>query len=297
MLVRLGLLALALLALQAHAQCPPAGETLASLQGLKARGWNAPRLEAPAARQALAIGLLDCLREPSPQLRDELAFDGLQAMMRGGQLDVPTLQSLRTRLLATLAEPADAVGFAQPFSALVLAEVVRADRQRPFLLPAERDEVVERAAAWLAGVRDYRGFDQREGWRHAVAHGADLMVQLAVHPLLQRTQAETILAAIAAQVTPPAEHFYHYGEAERLMAPVFYLARRGWFSAGDWDTWLSLLVSRLPPPEPMTQIGLAARHNLSAFFQALYVSVQETGNDEVKKALLPGLSNAIKAVG
>ena len=49
--------------------------------------------------------------------------------------------------------------------------------------------------------------------------------------------------------------------------------------------------------EPMTQAGLAARHNLLAFLQALYVSVQEIGNDEVKKALLPGLKRAIKEVG
>jgi hypothetical protein len=290
-------LALFFSSLAAQAQCPPAGESTASLQALKSRGWKSPRLESPAARQSLAAGLVDCLRDANPVLRDELAFNGLQAMMREGQLDAPALQSLRTRLLATMAEPADVTGFAKPFSALALAEVVRADRIRPFLLPAERDEIVERSAAYLAGVRDYRGFDEREGWRHGVAHGADLMVQLAVHPLLSRTQGETVLAAVASQVMPAGEHFYRYGEAERLMAPVFYLARRGWWKPEDWERWLDAVVARLPHPEPMTQAGLASRHNLSAFLQAMYVSVQEIGNDEVKAALLPGLRKAIKDVG
>ena len=122
-------------------------------------------------------------------------------------------------------------------------------------------------------------------------------MQLAVHPLLERAQAETVLAAIAQQVMPAGEHFYRYGESERLMAPVFYLARRGWWQAEEWDRWLEAVVRRLPPPEPATQAALSARHNLSAFLQALYVSVQEIGNDDVKKALLPGLKNAIKAVG
>ena len=27
-------------------------------------------------------------------------------------------------------------------------------------------------------VRDYRGFDAKQGWRHGVAHGADLLLQL-----------------------------------------------------------------------------------------------------------------------
>ena len=53
------------------------------------------------------------------------------------------------------------------------------------------------------------------------------------------------------------------------MAPVFYLARRGWWQAEDWDKWLGAVVAQLPHPEPMTQAGLAARHNLLAFLQAL----------------------------
>jgi hypothetical protein len=281
----------------AHAQCPPTGETKASLNAWKTRGWHSARPDDTASQYKLALGLVDCLRSTDPALRDDLAFNGLQSMMREQQLDAATLQSLRSRLLTALAEPADATGFAKPFSALVLAEVVRADRQRPFLLPAEREEIVERAGAYLAGIRDYRGFDEREGWRHGVAHGADLMVQLAVHPLLLRTQGETVLAAVASQVMPAGEHFYRYGESERLMAPVFYLARRGWWQAEDWDKWLSAVVARLPHPEPMTQAGLAARHNLSSFLQALYVSVQEIGDDGVKKALLPGLKKAIKEVG
>ncbi len=297
---RLPKAALALLAVAsfvAQAQCPPQGETSASLQSLKLTGWKSSRLDDTVLRQRLAIALIDCLGNPDPQLRDALAFDALQTLMRGQRLDAPTMQSIRARLLASLAEPTDASGFRKPFSALALAEVMRADRIRPFLFPAEREEIVERGAAWLASVRDYRGFDAREGWRHGVAHGADLMVQFAVHPLVTRAQAETILGAIASQVAPPGETFYHYGEAERLMAPVFYLARRGWFTADDWDAWLAMVVAKVPPFEPTTQAGLAARHNVSAFVQALYVSVQESENDEVKKALLPGLAKAIKTIG
>jgi hypothetical protein len=33
-------------------------------------------------------------------------------------------------------------------------------------------------AALVRSIRDYRGFDEREGWRHAVAHTSDAMLQL-----------------------------------------------------------------------------------------------------------------------
>lgn len=51
-------------------------------------------------------------------------------------------------------------------------------------------------------MRDLRGFDAVQGWRHGVAHGADLLLQLALNPALRRVQAEALLAAIASQVLP-----------------------------------------------------------------------------------------------
>ena len=51
-----------------------------------------------------------------------------------------------------------------------------------------------------------------------------------------------MLAAIGSQVVAADAHFYMYGEGERLMAPVFYLARRDTLSAREWDAWFARLV-------------------------------------------------------
>jgi hypothetical protein len=278
----------------ARAACPPAGETRASLQALKEAQWRAPGRDDAAGHQAL--GLVDCLADPDPVLRDALAFDGLQTLMRAKLVDVATLQTIRARLLSVLAGPADGAGFHQPFAALVLAEVARADRLQPFLSAEQRAQLVEQGSAYLARVRDYRGFDVHEGWRHGVAHGADLMLQLSLNPQLAQAQADTMLTAIAAQVMPAGAQFYQYGEGERLMAPVFYLARRGWWQAEDWERWLAALTARLPKDAATTQAGLAARHNLGAFVTPLYVSVQESGDPALAKLLLPGLRKALQAL-
>ena len=291
----IGMLALVVCGV-AQASCPPAGETPASLLAMKAAQWRVSAQDDEAARQSLALRLLDCLADPDPVLRDDLAFEALSAWMRGKQLTQPTLQDLRVRLLAMLAGPPDTVGFRQPFAALTLAEVARVDRLASFLSVEERGELVARAAAYLAGGRDYRGFDAREGWRHGVAHGADLMLQLSLNPLLQRAQAEVMLAAIASQVLPAGGHFYLYGEPTRLMAPVFYLARRGWLQADDWQAWFDGLTARAAHAGPPTHASLAARHNLGAFLAALYASVQEATDEGRKTVLLPGLRKAMKAM-
>ncbi len=280
----------------AHAVCPPAGHTRDSLQTLKAAQWRLPGDGAEAMRDALALGLVDCLADPDPQLRDQIAFEALSAWMRGKQLAPPVLQAIRTRLLAMLAAPADAAGFAQPFAALALAEVARVDRLQPFLTETQRAELVDQGTRYLAGVRDYRGFDARDGWRHGVAHGADLMLQLSLNPQLQRAQGDAMLAAIALQVLPAGEHAYRYGEPERLMAPVFYLARRGWWTAAEWEAWFDALAARRQKGPPFTQGTLAQRHNLGAFLQAFYVAVQESPDAEQKARLLPGLRKAMKTL-
>jgi len=295
----------------AGAACPPPGQTQASLQALKASRWSwsavdaaagaasqahpsaAPAVDA-ARRHGLAIALLDCLGYPDPVVRDGLAFDALQTWMRGGLLDEATVREIERRLLAVVARPADPDGFEQPFAALVLAEVARVDRLRPFLSPDERAMLVTQAARYLAGVRDYRGFDARDGWRHGVAHGADWVLQLALNPALDQPMAEALLGAVASQVLPAGEQFWRFGEAERLMAPVVYLGRRTWWTAADWQAWFDALLARRAQA-PMS-LNLAQRHNLVAFLSALYVALQESTDSEARARLLPGLRQALRAL-
>lgn len=274
-----------------HGACPPAGETRASLQALKAAEWKQP--EDGAKRQALALALADCLSDPDPALRDTLAFDGLQHWMRTGRLDDATVATLRQRLLATLAAPPDAAGFAQPFAALVLAEVARIDRLRGNLSDEERAALVAQGSAWLANWRDVRAYDEKEGWRHGVAHGGDLMLQLALNKRLQRTQADALLGAIASQVLPAGDHAWRHGEPDRLAAPVFYLAQGPLLAAADWERWLTELALKRQRT-PVSATTLAQKHNLSAFLNSLYVAVQEAGSADVKARLLPGLRKALR---
>ncbi len=281
-------------ALSAGAACPPAGLDKPALEALKKAQWS---VVDDARRQGLALELLDCLASPDPELRDGLAFEALSRWMRSKQIANATLQAMRAALVAQLrAGGADAAGFRQPFAALTLAEVARVDRLQPFLAPAERAGLVEAAAGYLAAVRDYRGFDARNGWRHGVAHGADLLLQLSLNPALDTAQLMAILAAVAAQALPPGEHFYVYGEGDRLMTPVFYTGRRNAFSTEEWSAWFAALAAARPKAEPPTQAALAARHNLSQFLLPLYASLKESGTPEMQARMLPGVTAALKTL-
>jgi hypothetical protein len=277
----------------ALAACPPEGTSRDALDALKRAEW---KIDDDGRRQALAIGLLDCLGTADPVLRDDLAFAAIAHWARTRELAPATLQRMRATLVPRLApEGRDAAGFAQPFAALALAEVARADRISPFLSIEERAGLVSAATGYLAAVRDYRGFDEREGWRHGVAHGADLLLQLALNPALDRGQIDALLAAVAAQVMPVG-HFYIYGEGDRLMTPVFYIGRRGALGAADWNAWFTALSGRRTKAAPATQASLAAHHDLAAFLLPLYASLRESGTAEMQAQMLPAVAAAIRTL-
>lgn len=257
--------------LATEAACPPPGHDRASLQGLKAGAFAMPDA---AARRALALALLPCLGDPDPGLRDGIAYEALTAWLRAGDFDAATLRAFRERLYAML-DGEDAGGFRKPFAALVLSEIARTDRVAVWMAPEERTAMVERAAGFVEGVRDYRGYDAREGWRHGVAHGADWLMQLAMNPALERPQLDRILAAVASQAVPPAPHAYVFGEPDRLARPLLFVARRGLHTEAEWRDWFAALRRRTGEREPDTAGWLARRHDLMAFASAVYIATDD----------------------
>ena len=274
------------------AACPPEGTDSSSLQLLREQKFAVP----DDTRAALAMGLLDCLASPDPTLRDGVAYEGLSAWLRAGQLDEEQRRAARDRLY-TMLDASDESGFASPFAALVLSEVARTDRLQPWMSPGERADMVKRAVGYVATVRDYRGFDNVEGWRHGVAHGADWLLQLALNEQVDRKQLDSILSAVAVQAVPESGHAYVFGEPGRLARPVVYTAKRGLLTEVDWTVWFSALPSRLGEAKNAyaDSAWLARRHDLMAFLMSVYLEADQSSDANIR-ALKPAVVNALKAV-
>ncbi|NND60231.1 MAG: DUF2785 domain-containing protein, partial [Gammaproteobacteria bacterium] len=264
-------------------QCRPLGLDKPALLELKRAEFATDRPD------ALALGLLACLDDPDPQIRDGIAYEAYVSLLRNDRVSSQTLGALRDRLITTLQSSIDTNGFHRPFAALVLAEVARADRLAPRFEERERQQLVQAAGRYLRSIDDYRGFDDLDGWRHGVAHAADLLMQLALHPQLGRDEHLYILESIASQVAP-AEHSYIYGEPQRLMRPVYFIASRETLDAEDWARWFDSLAEPAPlaswDDAYSTNPGLSRLHNTRAFATALYPYVVPT-SDEPRSEFAP----------
>lgn len=275
---------------EANAQClPAAGFSRADLDALKAAEWQLPD---DARRNALARALTACLGDPDPSLRDGIAFEAYAHWLRGRQLSAETMRALAEDLEARLVAD-DPDGFERPFAALVLSEVMRADRIEPYLTADVRQRILGNALTYFDSVVDYRGFDEREGWRHGVAHGADVLLQLSLNPAFGKDEAERIADAISERVSP-REHFYIYGEPERLARPIIFMAQRGLITEEEWTAWFARF--RVEGHNPYTsQAGLAHMHNVKAFLNAILVGARLT-ESEADDVLLPGAEETLRSL-
>lgn len=231
---------------------------------------------------ALVIALADCLGDPDPFARDGVGYTGIATILRSGDVEVDTTRALMSRLLTLLMDDdVSGNGFVQPFAALALAEVARVDRVTPIFSAAERSELVSAATHYLTNVRDYRGFDDEDGWRHGIAHGADFLMQIVLNAELDDEHVRPIVAAALSQVRAADGHAYVFGESQRLSRPVLFAARRGLITPDEWQTLLAPVGA--PPGASWgaafsSTHDLAILHNSRQFLLSVYASIAESDN-------------------
>lgn len=254
----------------------------------------------PTQKQQLAVQLLTCLASADPVIRDGIAFSALQNWLRADSFTEIFYLHMFDTLTTALSEPVnDEIGVYQPFAALVLAEVVRVDRITPYLSSVQRQHVITVATNYLEKQRDYRGFDPLVGWRHGIAHSADLLLQLALNSALNKNQLDRILVALATQISAKDQHFYIYGEPKRLAMPLVYVYLRGQHSTEEWQVWLNKIISPAPlsswQDAYQSQEGLAKLHNTKSFLENLFVLIKNSKNTALI-SMNPALERAIKSM-
>ncbi len=245
------------------------------------------------------LALIACLGNPDPEIRDKVAFERLSSAMRGGDVDRQTLSAAKTQLLKLVAAP-DAQGFQRSFAILTLSEVARTDRIKSWISADEREEMVNVASTYLSTLTDYRAFNDKEGFRHGIAHGADFALQLALNPAVTKPQLDRLLAAIATQIAPKDPHVaYWAGEPDRLARAVIVIAQRKLHTDAEWKAWFETVMS----PAPLaswevafaSESGIRKRHNTRAFLLSVFATATTSEDAGIQRLAAPA-RNSLKSV-
>lgn len=188
----------------------------------------------------LVAELVGMLRSPDPVVRDRQAYSTLATWIGRGVLSADQLRALGDELVRRFGDPEIQ---ARTFVPLVLESIVTAGVFEPaWVPPFER---------WYVAEEDLRGYDEKLGWLHAVAHGADLLGALGLHPAVEPVQ---MLRLGIGRLLTPTPYVLRDLEDDRLGYGLAATLTRDDLTEADAVEWLDPALRALanPPVEGIT---------------------------------------------
>ena len=255
-----------------------------------------PEEELPGLLQAM----LDCIGSPDSQLRDDLIYGTFAVWISGDALPVDTLRMLCItvvddhHLFYRLGERHSDSVFTRSFSILLLPLILTAHRRSPFFEAAELKALKTKVLDYAYREEDRRGYVDKGGWAHAVAHCADTLDDLARCQELGATDLREILAAIQYLITAPQE-VYGHAEDERLSVATAGILERQLLPLSDWQSWLkgctdAVENANLPFPQKL-YLGI----NVKNFLRCFYFRAGRDSRDDLDSRLFASLIEEAQA--
>lgn len=206
------------------------------------------------------------LCSPDPVVRDKTAYGRLWDRISRGDVD-GGLRELGDRQAAQLAHPEIQ---ARTFAPLILVAVLLRDEVTRELDAESVHAWLADFVAWYTGEEDLRGYDDKLGWLHAVAHGADAVEAFSRSRHLSRADLLRLLEAVATRLVTPTGYLFAHGEDDRIGSAVVALLLREDLSAADATEWLAPVRAALAAGEPGPYS--CPRSNMIRTLNSLYVA-------------------------
>jgi len=243
---------------------------------------------------ALTTELLTQLGLTEQAFREELVYSILDAWICRGYYTTDDLCKMAIQLSRNLTKGLGEQGtdtvLLRSYSLLTLTSIIYEDGRQCWLERSLVMQLFEDALAHLAAEKDLRGYDNEQGWLHAIAHSADYLFAFALHPLIEVYDLERIMDAVAAKISEPAAHVYLYGEEERLTRTVMGVLQRDILPLTFFVEWLQRLIhpqgrtalhADFESGELMkivrSETETCARHNIKQLLYSLYFQLLAPG--------------------
>ena len=160
-----------------------------------------------------------------PVLRDDLIYMTLVTWISRKIFSTKELKEILNVLLNDqhlfkgLGEKETDTVFTRSFSMLQIQALLEVHRKKAYLPHEEMHVIKQKVLRYLSQERDLRGFVPVKGWAHAIAHTADVLVEMVQCDEYNADDLEAILAAIQRTIVT-TETVYICEEDERLATAV-----------------------------------------------------------------------------
>lgn len=234
--------------------------------------------------------LLKHIGDPDPVIRDQLVYPTLAHLLHDQHLDRSVLLEVSKTLVGPkglfldLENENENSVLTRSFSMLQLVILVIVHRRDGLYDAPAFASLFDHVTDYLRQETVFDGYDPVKGWIHAIAHSADLLVQLAKTKELGAERAQCILD-LAVQIFATTKTVFIHGEDQRMAKALQAVLDRAIL---DEDALLDWLESWrcLEYPAEYPDI-LYFKHNLQSLLGSLYFNLADEKS-------LPRFSQALK---
>ncbi|AYC30500.1 DUF2785 domain-containing protein [Paenisporosarcina cavernae] len=194
--------------------------------------------------QPLLENMMENIGNTDAYLRDKLIFTSFYYFFDRGLLTSDQIEFIVERLVKEKLlvkgihySSSDDV-FTRSFSSLLVALIFYFDAKSSLVKEEVLLPLIEDALLSIQLEKDTRGYVGEKGWAHAVAHSADMIASLAMHPLVKNTQKRQLLEGIERFLLLSSGYV---DEEEDRLAFAFLELGKNHFTASEITKWLEEL--------------------------------------------------------
>ncbi|HFU3982955.1 TPA: DUF2785 domain-containing protein [Streptococcus suis] len=230
--------------------------------------------------------LLENIGHPDPAIRDELVYASFCHIFLEGLITREQAQSLLQFSQET--KPFSPEGSTQKrsFTCLLYCLLLSVDNDQDseysaFLSTDDRELLFRQALDYLTIEDDWSGYDEKLGWIHTAAHGADFLLATSCHEQFSNEKSKEVWQAILTCLTKQSKVF-SAGEEIRLAQIPVYLLLNEKVTSQELTEWMNELD--FPNQEPLDYFRWL---NLQHFLSSLYFQLNshQVLTEELRQAI------------
>ncbi|NQN86583.1 DUF2785 domain-containing protein [Streptococcus suis] len=230
--------------------------------------------------------LLENIGHPDPAIRDELVYASFCHIFLEGLVTREQAQSLLQFSQETNPLSLESSTLKRSFTCLLYCLLLSVDNDsesiyHAFLNKEDRELLFQQALDYLTIENDWSGYDEKLGWIHTAAHGADFLLAASCHEQFSNEKSKEVWQAILTCLTKQSKVF-SAGEEIRLAQIPVYLLLNEKVSSQELTEWMNELD--FPNQEPLDYFRWL---NLQHFLSSLYFQLNshQVLTEELRQAI------------
>ncbi|CYV04257.1 DUF2785 domain-containing protein [Streptococcus suis] len=231
--------------------------------------------------------LLENIGHPDPAIRDELVYASFCHIFLEGLITREQAQSLLQFSQETKPFSLESSTLKRSFTCLLYWLLLSVDNDsesiyHTFLNDEDRKLLFQQALDYLAIENDWSGYDEKLGWIHTAAHGADFLLVASCHDQFPAEKSKEVWQTIVTCLTKQSKVF-SAGEEIRLAQILIYLLLNEKVTSQELTGWISKLD--FPNQEPVDYFRWL---NLQHFLSSLYFQLRshQASTEEIEQAIV-----------